>query len=72
MRFNTLQKNLAYYQRLMMIAKTTGDMHLHETCKQIAREISRQIREKAVCHQQTAQTQNFSPEEYHKSASVVN
>jgi hypothetical protein len=55
MRFNALQKNLAYYQRLMVIAKTTGDMQLHETCKQITREISRLIREKAVCHQQTAQ-----------------
>lgn len=38
---------LAYYQQLMMTAKTEGDMRLHENCVKITRELSKQIKEKS-------------------------
>lgn len=41
------RRALAYYQQLMMTAKTVGDMRLHESCVKITRELSKQIKEKS-------------------------
>ncbi|MGK5512257.1 hypothetical protein [Brevibacillus formosus] len=48
------RRALAYYQQLMVTAKTDGDMRLHEKCVAITRELTAQIKEKTVCSQQTA------------------
>lgn len=42
-----IRRDLAYYQQLMMTAKTEGDMRLHESCVRITRELSKQIKEKS-------------------------
>lgn len=41
------RRTLAYYQQLMMTAKTDGDMKLHASCVRITRELSKQIKEKS-------------------------
>lgn len=40
---------LSQYRKMMMLAKTDGDMKLHEKCVQITRELTVQIKEKTVC-----------------------
>lgn len=42
-----IRRDLAYYQQLMMTAKTEGDMRLHESCVKITRELSKRIKEKS-------------------------
>ncbi|MFC8686367.1 hypothetical protein [Brevibacillus porteri] len=49
-----IRRDLAYYQQLMITAKTEGDMRLHESCVKITRELTAQLKEKTVCSQQTA------------------
>lgn len=52
----TLRKRLTFYQKMMMVAKTAGDMAAHEVYKQITRQISEDIKQKetTACSQQTA------------------
>jgi|GEM_PF-1390051 len=52
----TLKMRLYFYQRMMMVAKTAGDLVAHEVYRQITRQLADQIRdkEKTACSQQTA------------------
>ncbi|GAA4703716.1 hypothetical protein NST23_18875 [Brevibacillus sp. FSL K6-0770] len=56
MNIQTLRMQLHFYQRMMIIAKTAGDLVAHEVYKQITRELTEQIqdKEKTACSQQTA------------------
>lgn len=56
MSIQTLRKQLNFYQRMMMVTKTDGDMMAHEVYKQITRKLTEQIQqnEKTICSQQTA------------------
>lgn len=44
----TLRKKLLFYQRMMMIAKTAGDMQAHEVYRQVVRHLEGQIKEKTA------------------------
>lgn len=46
MREQTLRMQLHFYQRMMMVAKTAGDLVAHEVYKQITRRIADEIRQK--------------------------
>ncbi|MFE1631286.1 hypothetical protein ACFLFF_31600 [Brevibacillus reuszeri] len=52
----TLRKRLIFYQKMMMVSKTAGDLVAHEMYKQITRQIAEELKqqEKTVCSQQTA------------------
>lgn len=52
----TLRKQLIFYQRMMMVAKTAGDLTAHEVYKQITRQIAEELKQKetTACSQQTA------------------
>ncbi|MGG1531423.1 hypothetical protein [Brevibacillus agri] len=52
----TLRKRLVFYQKMMMVAKTAGDMVAHEVYKQITRKIAEELKQKetTACSQQTA------------------
>ncbi|USG64032.1 hypothetical protein NDK47_17940 [Brevibacillus ruminantium] len=52
----TLRMKLHFYQRMMMVVKTAGDLVAHEIYLQITREIVEQLKEmeKTACSQQTA------------------
>ncbi|MEJ8547148.1 hypothetical protein [Brevibacillus borstelensis] len=52
----TLRMKLHFYQRMMMVAKTAGDLVAHEVYKKITRQISEEIKQKetTACSQQTA------------------
>ncbi|MGG3012255.1 hypothetical protein ABEO98_22575 [Brevibacillus parabrevis] len=42
----TLRKRLTFYQKMMMVAKTAGDMAAHEVYKQITRQLSEELQQK--------------------------
>lgn len=42
----TLRKQLIFYQRMMMVAKTAGDLTAHEVYKQITRQLSEELQQK--------------------------
>jgi|GEM_PF-3881522 len=54
MEIQVLRKLLRDYRRVMVEARTKGDMELHKTCVALTRELTEQIKEKTVCSQQTA------------------
>lgn len=46
MSIQTLRSKLHFYQRMIMVANTAGDLVAHETYKQVIREIEQQIKDK--------------------------
>lgn len=52
----TKRMQLHFYQRMMMVAKTAGDMAAHEVYKQITRQLTEELQQKetTACSQQTA------------------
>lgn len=59
MEIQVLREWLRDYQRVMIEARTKGDMELHKVCVALTRELTEQIKEKTDCSQQSAQNHNI-------------